>query len=83
MGTDIDFNNEEVKEELEKWGKWYLDFTKVDAFRLDAVKHISTNFMANWIEYLRKEKKIKCVGEYWSRNIESLNKNLKTRMKIT
>lgn len=76
MGTDIDFNNEEVKEELEKWGKWYLDFTKVDAFRLDAVKHISTNFMANWIEYLRKEKKIKCVGEYWSRNIESLNNYL-------
>ena len=73
MGTDIDFNNEEVKEELEKWGKWYLNFTKVDAFRLDAVKHISTNFMANWIECIRKEKNIRCVGEYWSRNLESLN----------
>ena len=76
MGTDIDFNNEEVKEELEKWGKWYLNFTKVDAFRLDAVKHISTNFMANWIECIRKEKNIRCVGEYWSRNLESLNNYL-------
>ena len=73
MGTDIDFNNIEVKEELEKWGKWYLNVTNVDVFRLDALKHISTNFMANWVEYIRENKNIKCVGEYWSRNLESLN----------
>ena len=40
MGADIDFNNPEVVEELKRWGKWYLETTNVDAFRLDAVKHI-------------------------------------------
>lgn len=72
MGADIDFNNAEVAEEVKKWGKWYLNFTNVDAFRLDAVKHISADFMANWIESMRKEKNLKCVGEYWSRNMDSL-----------
>ena len=72
MGTDIDLNNKEVIEELEKWGKWYLNVTNVDGFRLDALKHMSTNFMANWMEKMRQEKNIKCVGEYWSRNMESL-----------
>ena len=73
MGTDIDFSNLEVLQELKKWAKWYLDFTDVDAFRLDAVKHISTRFMSYWIEYIRETKKLDCVGEYWSSNIESLN----------
>ncbi len=73
MGADIDFNNSEVLEELEKWGKWYLDFTNVDSFRLDAVKHIKSGFMADWIMKMKNHKKnINCVGEYWSRNIDTL-----------
>ena len=73
MGADIDFNNSEVLEELEKWGKWYLDFTNVDSFRLDAVKHIKSGFMADWIMKMKNHKKnINCVGEYWSRNVDTL-----------
>ena len=40
MGADLDFYNPEVVEECKNWGKWYMDFTDVDGFRLDAVKHI-------------------------------------------
>ena len=72
MGADIDFKNPEVVEELKKWGKWYLEFTGVDAFRLDAVKHIKSGFMADWIMSMRKEKEIDCVGEYWSKDLNSL-----------
>ena len=73
MGADIDFNNPEVVEELKKWGKWYLDFTNVDSFRLDAVKHINSKFMADWIKYLREKKNdLQCVGEYWNRDLETL-----------
>ena len=72
MGADIDFNNPEVVEELKKWGKWYLEFTGVDAFRLDAVKHIKSGFMADWIMSMRKEKEIDCVGEYWSKDLNAL-----------
>ena len=73
MGADVDFNNPEVVNELDKWGKWYLDTTEVDAFRLDAVKHIKSGFMADWIKSMKDEKEgLQCVGEYWNRNIDSL-----------
>ena len=75
MGADIDFGNPEVVDELNKWGKWYIDTTGVDAFRLDAVKHIKSGFMADWIRTMKSTKKeLQCVGEYWNRNIESLKK---------
>lgn len=74
MGADIDFNNPEVVEELKRWGKWYLETTNVDAFRLDAVKHIKSDFMADWIKTMREIKPLQCVGEYWSRDIKNLRK---------
>ena len=74
MGADIDFNNSEVVEELKTWGKWYLETTNVDAFRLDAVKHIKSDFMADWIKTMREIKQLQCVGEYWSRDINNLKK---------
>lgn len=40
MGADVDLNNREVVEELIRWGRWYLDKTRVNGFRMDAVKHI-------------------------------------------
>lgn len=47
MGADIDMSNPKVLEELKAWGKWYLDVTKADGFRLDAVKHIRFSFLMN------------------------------------
>ena len=72
MGADIDFNNPEVVEEINKWGKWYLETTNVDAFRLDAVKHIKSGFMADFIHNMRKIKPIDCVAEYWNRDLKTL-----------
>ena len=53
MGADIDFRNEEVKEECFRWAKWYLEETNVDGFRLDAVKHISSLFYKEYIERIK------------------------------
>ena len=74
MGADIDLNNLDVVDELTNWGKWYLDFTKADGFRLDAVKHIRADFYKRWLEELREYAKrdLFAVGEYWSRAIKSL-----------
>ena len=76
MGADLDFANDEVVEECTKWGKWYLDITKVDGFRLDAVKHINANFYKNWIKELRKDAKdeLFTVGEYWSGDVSKLHR---------
>ena len=76
MGADIDLNNYDVIKELKNWGKWYLKTTNVDGFRLDAVKHIRAEFYPEWLEELRtvSERKLFSVGEYWSSNIETINK---------
>ena len=75
MGADIDLNNYDVIKELKKWGKWYIDTTNIDGFRLDAVKHIRAEFYPDWLEDLRQEsdKKLFAVGEYWSSNIDTIN----------
>lgn len=75
MGANIDFTNPEVVEECTKWGKWYLDLTNVDGFRLDAVKHIDANFYKEWIKQIRTEskKELFTVGEYWSGDVQKLH----------
>lgn len=78
MGSDVDFNVPEVVEELERWGRWYLDFTGVDSLRLDAVKHISHEFYPGWLDMLRlyKRKPLFTVGEYWRDSVEELQSYL-------
>ena len=75
MGADIDLNNFDVVKELKEWGKWYLNITNADGFRLDAVKHIRSEFFPEWLENLTEnsDKKLFTVGEYWSANIDVLN----------
>ena len=76
MGADIDFENPEVIEECKKWGKWYLETTKVDGLRLDAVKHIDADFYKDWIKLLREqtEDELFTVGEYWSGDVAKLHR---------
>ena len=75
MGADIDLNNYDVVNELKKWGKWYLETTNIDGFRLDAVKHIRAEFFPEWLEEMQKysDKELFSVGEYWSTNIDVIN----------
>jgi len=75
MGCDLDMDNEEVCGELKYWGEWYCDTTGVDGFRFDAVKHVSAEFFAQWLEHVRTyaKKDLFAVGEYWSYGIEALH----------
>ena len=87
MGADIDMNNIDVLKELIKWGKWYYLLTKIDGFRLDAVKHIRADFFPKWLKEIEEEcndnKPIFTIGEYWSIDIDVLNKYIeKTSRKI-
>ena len=66
-----------MREELKYWGKWFLETTNVDGFRLDAVKHINPEFVNEWIDHMNKisPRKLVYVGEYWNdQNAESLRK---------
>ncbi|MGI6152810.1 MAG: alpha-amylase [Christensenellaceae bacterium] len=67
MGANIDLNDVEVQNELVRWGKWFLDQTGVDGFRMDAVKHMETVFLDEWLEKMREYtgRELFTVGEYW------------------
>lgn len=75
LGADIEFRNPAVTEELELWGKWYIETTGIDSFRLDAVKHISVNFYKEWLDYLNKtfNKNFFTIAEYWSQDLNCLH----------
>ncbi len=68
MFNDIEHRNPHVREELNKWAKWYFDETGFDGVRLDALKHISFEFYKEWLTMLRSNsgKNIFAVGEYWA-----------------
>ena len=72
MFNDIDYRNEAVKQELKDWGHWYYETTKIDGFRLDAVKHISSEFVNEWIDDMKAtfNRDFFIVAENW--NIEEV-----------
>eukprot|EP01134_Creolimax_fragrantissima_P000505 CFRG0505T1 len=74
LGCDIDFKNEEVLNELSNWGKWMLDTTGVDGFRLDAIKHIPSWHYPKWIKEMEEYsgKELFAMGEYWEYDRDTL-----------
>lgn len=74
MGADLDMSAPKVIEELDRWGKWYLETTGVDGFRLDALKHIRFTFFTHWLGKLRREsgKPLPAIGEYWNGDLGAL-----------
>ena len=74
MGANLDMSDPQVIRELDRWGRWYLDFTGVDGFRMDAVKHIEFPFFAHWLTKLRDDtgRELPAVGEYWSADTGAL-----------
>ncbi len=76
---ELNFDNPEVREEMLKVAKYYLDLG-VDGFRFDAVKYIyygdTARSVAFWEEYMAALRTIKpdiyCVGECWSGETEIL-----------
>jgi alpha-amylase len=74
MGADLDFQSQEVRDEVTAWGRWYLDTTGVDGFRLDAVKHISAWFFPEWLDAMERhaKKDLFVVAEYWTPDLATL-----------
>ncbi len=80
MGADLDFRNPEVVEEMIRWSKWYFETTGIDGVRLDAVKHISSDFYRHWLATMREAlgKDFFAVGEYWHRDVNMLTQYITT-----
>jgi alpha-amylase len=73
---DLETINPVVEGELRWWGRWIVDTTGVNGFRLDAVKHIRAGFTRDWLNHLRCHfggRELFSVGEYWSGNVDDLH----------
>lgn len=79
MFNDIDYRNPAVREELKRWGEWYYKTCGMDGFRLDAVKHISSDFLNEWLDHLKQtfKRDFFIVAENWViDNVEELESYL-------
>lgn len=84
MSAKLDLDHPEVAQELITWGKWFLETTGVDGFRIDAAQHMRHQFMRNWLRELRAHefvdpfsgrkdrKNIFAVAEYFDGNLQNL-----------
>ena len=75
MYADIDFKHPEVIENLNQWATWFIETTGVQGFRLDAVKHIDSFFMKNFIQQItdRYGEDFYVFGEFWNGDEQSNN----------
>jgi alpha-amylase len=76
MGCDVDTYHERVREELFHFGRWFIDTTGIDGFRLDALKHLPASFAKDWLNHLRAHfggRELFAVGEYWTADLGELD----------
>ncbi len=68
MGADIEYRNPYVVAEMKKRIKWFTETTGVNGMRLDALKHIDSDFLHEWVSYIKSQISSDChiIGEYWN-----------------
>lgn len=73
MYADLDFKHPEVIQNLYDWAHWFIETTGVTGFRLDAVKHIDSFFMRNFIRDMKATygDDFYVFGEFWNSNTEA------------
>ncbi|KAF9351577.1 hypothetical protein BGX26_010450 [Mortierella sp. AD094] len=85
MFCDIYYKHPEVVAETERWAMWCVNEFGIDGFRIDALKHISSSFIAHLLEYVRKESgnpDFFGVGEYWKQDVNDLDAHLENNGSI-
>lgn len=67
MFANVDLSNQEVRNELFRWTEWLEDQLPIGGLRLDAIKHMSTAFVKDFVKHAKRVWGRDCllVGEYW------------------
>ncbi|MBC8016622.1 MAG: alpha-amylase [Sporomusaceae bacterium] len=78
MFANIDYNHPEVQDEMITWGKWLAETLQCDGFRLDAIKHISHEFLKEFLMQIKQERgdEFYIVGEFWHSELAACQKFL-------
>ncbi|SJL11595.1 related to alpha-amylase [Armillaria ostoyae] len=75
MGADIDHSHPDARKDVINWGKWVIKETGAVGFRFDAVKHIDSQFIAEFVKAVREDANdphLFAVGEYWKDDLSDL-----------
>ena len=75
MYANLDYKHPEVIENIYSWVDWFVQTTGVLGFRMDAVKHIDSFFMRNFIRDVKEKQgqDFYVFGEFWNGNEEDNN----------
>ena len=78
MFANIDYNHPAVKKEMITWGEWLAEALQCDGFRLDAIKHISHEFLGEFLTQIKQERgdEFYIVGEFWNAQLATCEKFL-------
>lgn len=73
MYADLDFKHPEVVQNLYDWADWFIETTGIAGFRLDAIKHIDSFFMRNFIRDIKDKygPDFYVFGEFWNPDLEA------------
>lgn len=73
--TDFDYGRFDVREEMKYWGEWFVQEIGLDGLRLDAVKHISADYIREWLGHVRAKtgKPLFTIGEYIAGDTQTLH----------
>lgn len=64
---DLNQENPDVKKYLIDAGKWWIEETDIDGYRLDTVRHVPKEFWTEFSEEMKKTKKgFFLLGEVWN-----------------
>ncbi len=55
MGADVDHAHPDVQKDLFNWGAWMMRNFPIAGFRFDAVKHMSRDFVHDFVKHIREE----------------------------
>nr|KMM72454.1 alpha-amylase [Coccidioides posadasii RMSCC 3488] len=74
MFANIDFSNEDVKDDVKNWIQWLSEQVPIGGLRLDAVKHYSRSFLIEFILHIKSRVGLDWffVAEYWKNDINEL-----------
>jgi alpha-amylase len=78
MFANIDYHHPDVVSETLIWGKWLCDTLHLDGMRMDAVKHISEDFLELFVKTMQEhvQKPFFAVAEYWKDDTDRLRSYL-------
>ncbi len=73
MFSNIDYKHPDVRNEMIEWGKWLIDELEIDGMRLDAIKHIESYFIRDFIKAMNEHSNnnFYFVGEFWRADVQT------------